>query len=285
MYRQSSRAARYDDMASDIADAASNVESVVSSADGSAISVDSNVGDVADILNEYSYQWLDVGAEDILRRENARTTFVGISTDRKTEIACRVSDVLLASCLIIVLSPLLLIITILVAASDGGVPFFVQTRIGRAGVPFACIKFRSMGQDAEERLKELLRSDTDARREWEHHQKLIDDPRVTRVGAFLRKASLDELPQLIHVLRGEMSLVGPRPIVADEIARYGRWIGAYYALRPGITGLWQVRGRSGTSYRRRVALDVAYARNQSISLYYRILLATVWTVLRRSGAC
>lgn len=285
MYRQSSRAARYDEMASDIADTASTVDGIVSSGDAAVIGVDGKVSDVVDVLDKYSDLWPNIDAEDTLRRGSVPSTVVGVATDRRTEIACRVSDVLVASCLIIALSPLILIITILVAVSDGGPPFFVQTRIGRAGVPFACIKFRSMGQDAEERLKALLRSDADARREWEHHQKLIDDPRVTRVGAFLRKASLDELPQLIHVLRGEMSLVGPRPIVADEIARYGRWIGAYYALRPGITGLWQVRGRSGTSYRRRVALDVAYARNQSIALYYRILLATVWTVLRRSGAC
>ena len=126
--------------------------------------------------------------------------------------------------------------------------------------------------------------DPELRREWETTFKLRRDPRITALGAFLRKSSLDELPQLFNILKGEMSVVGPRPIVAAEVARYGRWYRDYCNVRPGLTGLWQVSGRNDVNYRRRVALDVAYARRRSLGLYLKIIIATVPAVLLRNGS-
>jgi lipopolysaccharide/colanic/teichoic acid biosynthesis glycosyltransferase len=138
--------------------------------------------------------------------------------------------------------------------------------------------------DADARLAALLECDPVARREWERERKLRDDPRITWLGAFLRKSSIDELPQLLNVLRGEMSLIGPRPIVDAEVPRYGRWFRAYCSVRPGISGLWQVSGRNDVSYRRRVALDVMYVRQRSFMLNVWIALRTVPAVLLREGS-
>ena len=141
-----------------------------------------------------------------------------------------------------------------------------------------------MRTDADERLHHLLASDPQARIEWARDHKLRQDPRITPLGVFLRRSSLDELPQFLNVLRGEMSLVGPRPIVEAEIPRYGRYFVHYCANKPGITGLWQISGRNDVGYRRRVAMDVIYARRRSIGLYLWILLATAPAVLLRRGA-
>jgi len=186
--------------------------------------------------------------------------------------------------LLVFFAPAMLIVALLVKLQDGGPILFGHTRIGRDGESFKCLKFRSMLVDAEARLQALLQSDPQARIEWERDHKLRDDPRITALGDFLRRSSLDELPQLFNVLRGEMSLVGPRPIVQGERHRYGHYFNLYCQVRPGITGLWQVSGRSDVSYRRRVALDVAYARTRSLGLYFRILAATGPAVLARRGA-
>ncbi|WP_353225855.1 sugar transferase [Salinisphaera hydrothermalis] len=163
--------------------------------------------------------------------------------------------------------------------------FFAHERIGRAGRRFRCLKFRSMYPDAEARLQRLLAHDPCARAEWAENFKLKNDPRVTRFGAVLRRSSLDELPQLFNVLAGHMCLVGPRPIIKDELVRYGRYARFYLSTRPGMTGLWQVSGRSDTSYRRRVALDCAYVRSQSLGLDLKILFKTIVVVWKRqSGA-
>ena len=148
---------------------------------------------------------------------------------------------------------------------------------------FPCLKFRSMALDADDHLATLLASNPKTGAEWAAHHKLKNDPRITPIGAFLRKTSLDELPQLLNVLRGEMSLVGPRPIVPAEIVRYGRYIRHYYSARPGITGLWQISGRNNISYRRRVALDVLYIRSRSLPLNLYILGRTVPCVLLAEG--
>ena len=149
---------------------------------------------------------------------------------------------------------------------------------------FQCLKFRSMVIDADRVLQHLLETNQQAASEWAATQKLRDDPRITWVGNLLRKSSLDELPQLLNVLRLEMSLVGPRPIVASEIEKYGENIAFYYDTRPGLTGLWQVSGRSETSYERRVQLDTWYVRNWSIRHDLVILAKTVPAVLKRRGA-
>lgn len=194
-------------------------------------------------------------------------------------------DVVLAAMLIVFLAPVLVIVAALVWVTDPGPVVFAHRRVGRDGRKFDCLKFRSMCTDAEERLRQLLDSDPDLRAAWERDHKLPRDPRVTRIGAFLRVTSLDELPQLFNVLRGDMSLVGPRPIVEAEMRRYGRYIRHYCSVKPGLTGVWQVSGRSSTTYRRRVAADVLYARVRSIELDMRILAATVPAVVTGRGSC
>ncbi len=183
-----------------------------------------------------------------------------------------------------VAAPFLALIAVLVKLDSRGPIFFSQLRIGRGGKTFDAWKFRTMATNAEELLQQHLASDPSARFEWERTHKLKNDPRITRVGAFLRKSSLDELPQLWNVLKGEMSLVGPRPIVEAEIVRYGERYGAYSRVPGGITGLWQVSGRNDTTYEERVALDAYYVRNWSVWLDFYILFRTVGTVLLRKGA-
>ena len=192
-------------------------------------------------------------------------------------------DQIMAAMLLLLLSPLFLVIASLVRA-DGGPAFFSHKRIGANGHTFRCLKFRTMVTDADHVLRQVLQSDAEALAEWTETQKLRNDPRVTRIGSFLRKASLDELPQLINVLRGEMSLVGPRPIVDAETVRYGRDIVYYYETRPGMTGLWQVSGRSDTSYERRVQLDLWYVKNWTLWHDITILLKTIPVVFGKRGA-
>jgi lipopolysaccharide/colanic/teichoic acid biosynthesis glycosyltransferase len=198
--------------------------------------------------------------------------------------AIRVLDVCISIALLAFLAPLMALIALAVFVFDPGPVIFAHRRVGRSGTPFHCYKFRSMYLGAEERLQAVLAADPARRAEWIRDQKLSDDPRVTRLGSVLRITSLDELPQLVNVLKGEMSLVGPRPIVQAEVARYGRFIAAYYSVKPGLTGLWQVTGRSNTTYRRRVASDVFYARSRSMVLDLRILAATVPAVIAARGS-
>ena len=197
---------------------------------------------------------------------------------------CRVLDVLIASAILVFIAPLMLVIAALIRFQDGGPALFRQSRVGYGGETFKCLKFRTMVIDAEARLNALLARDPEALREWKADHKLRKDPRITALGAFLRKSSLDELPQLFNVLKGEMSLVGPRPIVPAEIPRYGRWFSHYCTVKPGVTGLWQVNGRNDVSYQRRVALDVLYARTYGVRRYIQIMAATVPAVLLRSGS-
>ena len=196
-----------------------------------------------------------------------------------------VLDFVLGFLVLVFLTPLMGALALAVHLSDGGPTLFAHERLGRGGRTFRCLKFRSMAVDADERLRRLLAADPRARAEWAATHKLRNDPRVTPLGRFLRKSSLDELPQLINVLRGEMSLVGPRPIVGAEISRYGHRFSDYCAVRPGITGLWQISGRSDVDYRRRVAMDVVYARRRPrTGLYLYILVMTAPAVLLRRGA-
>ena len=186
--------------------------------------------------------------------------------------------------LLIFFLPLMLIIAASVYIADPGPVLFRQRRLGRGGRYFWCYKFRTMATDAEARLAQLLARDAAARFEWQRDQKLRNDPRVVGIGLFLRKSSLDELPQLWNILKGEMSLVGPRPIVEDERSRYGKYIRHYCSVRPGLTGLWQISGRNDVSYRRRVAFDVIYARRCCVRDNLRILLMTVPSVLGSRGS-
>ncbi len=192
-------------------------------------------------------------------------------------------DKVLAALMLLALAPVMAVIALLVRR-DGGPALFGHRRIGAGGSTFQCLKFRTMVVDSDAVLAALLASDPAAAAEWAETQKLRADPRITGIGRFLRACSLDELPQLVNVLRGEMSLVGPRPIVEAEIARYGDNIVHYYAIRPGLTGLWQISGRSNTSYDHRVRLDVSYVRSWTFSKDLMILLKTVPAVLERRGA-
>jgi exopolysaccharide production protein ExoY len=195
----------------------------------------------------------------------------------------RIVDVLGAIVLGLVFSPLIVTILFLMRKS-GGTVIYRHRRVGRGGEMFSCLKFRTMVPNADQVLRDLLERDSDLRAEWIRDHKLRLDPRVTRLGRFLRRTSLDELPQLVNVLRGEMSLVGPRPVVREELLRYGRNVGTYLAAKPGITGLWQVTGRNDTDYRRRVVLDTYYVRNQNLLLDLYILAKTTGVVLGGSGA-
>lgn len=191
---------------------------------------------------------------------------------------------LAAVLLLVVASPVLALIALAIWRVDGAPILYGHYRVGHRGRLFRCLKFRTMLRSSEDVLAELLRTDPAARAEWDRDQKLVRDPRVTGIGALLRKTSLDELPQLLNVVRGEMALVGPRPITVQELTRYGyvRW--HYLAVRPGMTGLWQVSGRNRTTYEERVNLDRSYVEGRSLWLNLRILMRTVKVVVTRDGA-
>ncbi len=196
----------------------------------------------------------------------------------------RVLDVTLSMVAGLMLAPLLLLIAIAVKLESRGPVFFGHTRIGKDGHRFKAWKFRTMVTNGARLLEEHLAASPAAREEWERDHKLRDDPRVTRVGNVLRKLSLDELPQIWNVLRNEMSLVGPRPIVEAEISKYGKFFPIYLRVKGGVTGLWQVSGRNDISYATRVSLDTFYVRNWSLWLDLYILYRTIGTVLFRNGA-
>jgi Undecaprenyl-phosphate galactose phosphotransferase WbaP len=198
-------------------------------------------------------------------------------------LAKRTLDIAGAVTLGIVFSPLMLVIVAL-TRREGGSVIYLHRRVGQDGKAFGCLKFRTMVPDADQVLRELLERDPELRAEWVRDHKLRNDPRVTPLGRFLRRTSLDELPQIWNVIRGEMSLVGPRPVVREELLRYGRSVRVYLSTKPGITGLWQVTGRNDTDYRRRVALDAYYARNWTLRLDLYILLKTTRVVVRGGGA-
>jgi len=218
----------------------------------------------------FSHEVLLLRARNNLSRNSAR-------------IAKRAFDVLGSLAILAAISPFMLAIALMVRR-DGGSATYGHVRVGQDGRPFKCLKFRSMVANSAEVLAELLANDPEARREWERDFKLKNDPRITPIGAFLRRTSLDELPQLINVLRGEMSLVGPRPVVKDELQRYGDMVSFYLKVRPGMSGLWQISGRSETDYARRVWLDRWYVQNWSLWYDLVILIRTIRVVLRKEGA-
>lgn len=200
-----------------------------------------------------------------------------------SRILKRAFDIFGALAIIIVLSPLLLYISRKVK-KDGGPAIYGHERIGKGGVPFKCLKFRSMVINSKEVLTALLESDPESKKEWDETFKLKNDPRITKIGGVLRRTSLDELPQLFNVLKGEMSLVGPRPIITEELERYNEEVEYYLLSKPGMTGLWQVSGRSDVDYETRVYLDAWYVKNWSMWNDIAILFKTISVVLRKDGA-
>jgi exopolysaccharide production protein ExoY len=206
-----------------------------------------------------------------------------VQADLLRDALKRILDIAGVAVLALVFAPLILAIVVLLHR-QGGPIIFRHRRVGRDGKAFDCLKFRSMVPNAEAVLRDLLERQPELRAEWLRDHKLRHDPRITGLGRFLRRTSLDELPQLWNVIRGEMSLVGPRPVVREELLRYGRCAGIYLSARPGVTGLWQVKGRTNTNYRRRVALDVYYVRRNNLMLDLYILFKTTHIVLGGHGA-
>lgn len=196
----------------------------------------------------------------------------------------RVFDIISSFCGLVGLAPVMLVAALFIWLHDRGPVFYGHKRVGRQGRTFKCWKFRSMVLNGDQVLADHLAANPDAQREWDETQKLNDDPRVTAIGAFLRKTSIDELPQLWNVLIGEMSVIGPRPITRKELDRYGKDRRYYLLVRPGITGLWQVSGRSSTTYERRVSLDRSYLENWSFGQDVLILAKTLPAVLKSEGA-
>jgi Undecaprenyl-phosphate galactose phosphotransferase WbaP len=181
--------------------------------------------------------------------------------------------------------PAAVLIALAVVVQSGGPVLYSQQRVGRGGRSISVWKFRTMVVDADAVLQQVIEADPALAAEWNEHRKLRRDPRVTGIGRLLRKTSLDELPQIWNILRGEMSVVGPRPVVADELDRYGANAPLYLAVKPGLTGLWQTSGRNDTTYDKRVQLDAEYVRTWSFAKDLQIVANTVPTVLRGSGAC
>jgi undecaprenyl-phosphate galactose phosphotransferase len=200
--------------------------------------------------------------------------------DARYEFAKRALDIVASATLLTVLLPLLAAIAAGVKLSSRGPVFFRQKRLGRGGRVFWCYKFRTMVQDAES----LLAQCRELMAQFDENYKLVKDPRVTRLGAFLRKTSLDEIPQLWNVLRGEMSLIGPRPIVEPELSKYGIHADRLLLVKPGLGGIWQVSGRSNTTYAERVAMDMAYIESRSFWLDLRLIALTALVVVKGRGA-
>ena len=203
-----------------------------------------------------------------------------VSKDRLARVL-DISLILLAAPYMIIA---FLIIAISIKMDSPGPVFYRQARIGRSGRKFHVFKFRTMVQNADQVLQDHLDKSPQLKAQWATTHKLKQDPRVTRLGALLRKSSLDELPQLWNILKGDMSLVGPRPIVDAEVVKYGKCFNLYVQVRPGLTGLWQVSGRNDTTYKQRVELDEYYVRNRGLKLYFQILWKTVFVVLKKDGA-
>ena len=189
-------------------------------------------------------------------------------------------DIAVAVSVLVVMAPMMAFVALLILVTMGRPVIFVQQRVGFGGASFRCFKFRSMVVDAQERLARHLAADSEAAQIWRETQKLKHDPRITRLGHILRKTSLDELPQIVNIVRGDMSCIGPRPVLANELLRYGPHAGDYAAARPGLTGMWQVNGRGNTTYAHRVNCDRFYVRRWSLGLDLMILLRTIPAVLR-----
>ncbi|MDF0601689.1 sugar transferase [Psychromarinibacter sp. C21-152] len=213
-----------------------------------------------------------------------RRDFRPRAADDTIPAAKLVLDKLGAAVALVLFAPVMALIALLILATERGPVLYGHTRVGAGGRSFRCLKFRTMRTDSQETLDEILLTDPIAREEWRTSFKFDRDPRVTRLGDFLRRSSLDELPQIWNVLRGDMSLVGPRPITAKEAPMYGPHFAAYLSVRPGVTGLWQVSGRSDTTYDERVALDLAYVDSAGLWQDLGIICRTATAVLLRRGA-
>jgi Undecaprenyl-phosphate galactose phosphotransferase WbaP len=214
---------------------------------------------------------------------------VGIDTSNKLKLGLnlkikRLMDIFIVIFGGIIILPFLLIIAFIVKLNSPGPVLYKHKRIGKDGKDFYAYKFRSMVVDAEKKLQEIIETNHELKTEWENTQKLQNDPRITNVGRFLRRTSIDEFPQLINILKGEMSLVGPRPIVEEEVPKYGEDYSRIFSIKPGLTGLWQVSGRSHADYHDRIAYDTYYLQNWSVWLDLWIIYKTIGVVIDGKGA-
>lgn len=200
------------------------------------------------------------------------------------QLAKRLLDTIGALVLLLMLSPFLPILAVVIKVDSPGGVFYQQERIGRGGKPFKLLKFRTMYPSASDMLEAIIHEDPNHKVSWEQYQKLLDDPRLTPVGQVMRRMSIDEIPQVWNVIRGEMSLVGPRPFLPEQKSHYGEAYASYVQVRPGITGLWQINGRNLTSFTERARWDEYYVRNWSFLLDVYILLRTIGVVVRGEGA-
>ena len=202
------------------------------------------------------------------------------------DFAKRLFDVLFSLVVLILFSPVYLLLALLIAISSPGPVFYVQQRVGKSYKPFGCIKFRTMVKNADERLLDMMATSSQMRQEFEDNFKLKHDPRITWIGKFLRLTSLDEFPQFLNVLKGDMSVVGPRPLVPEELSKYGRHIDKVLTIKPGITGLWQVSGRNDIPYPQRVQIDVYYVNSRNFWLDLWVIVKTVGVVIviKNNGA-
>ena len=220
--------------------------------------------------------------------ENIETTSLRTQSDVKTKISKkvyikikRVIDVILASVALILLSPLFAIIAIAIKIDSKGQDFFAPKRIGKNGKIIKLYKFRSMVINAEELIKSFT---PEQMREYKENYKLTNDPRITKVGKFLRKTSLDELPQLINIINGDLSIIGPRPVVADELEKYGVNKDKFLSVTPGLTGYWAANGRSNTTYEQRMEMELYYIDNLSLKMDIKVFFKTILSVLKKEGA-
>lgn len=220
--------------------------------------------------------------------ENIETTSLRTQSDVKTKISKkvyikikRVIDVILASVALILLSPLFAIIAIAIKIDSKGPVFFAHKRIGKNGKIIKLYKFRSMVINAEELIKSFT---PEQMREYKENYKLTNDPRITKVGKFLRKTSLDELPQLINIINGDLSIIGPRPVVADELEKYGVNKDKFLSVTPGLTGYWAANGRSNTTYEQRMEMELYYIDNLSLKMDIKVFFKTILSVVKKEGA-
>lgn len=220
--------------------------------------------------------------------ENIETTSLRTKSDVKTKISKkvyikikRVIDVILASVALILLSPLFAIIAIAIKIDSKGPVFFAHKRIGKNGKIIKLYKFRSMVINAEELIKSFT---PEQMREYKENYKLTNDPRITKVGKFLRKTSLDELPQLINIINGDLSIIGPRPVVADELEKYGVNKDKFLSVTPGLTGYWAANGRSNTTYEQRMEMELYYIDNLSLKMDIKVFFKTILSVVKKEGA-
>ena len=220
--------------------------------------------------------------------ENIETTSLRTQSDVKTKISKkvyikikRVIDVILASVALILLSPLFAIIAIAIKIDSKGPVFFAHKRIGKNGKIIKLYKFRSMVINAEELIKSFT---PEQMKEYKENYKLTNDPRITKVGKFLRKTSLDELPQLINIINGDLSIIGPRPVIADELEKYGTNKDKFLSVTPGVTGYWAANGRSNTTYEQRMEMELYYIDNLSLKMDIKVFFKTILSVLKKEGA-